>query len=228
MRDHYAPSQFRTEAWNMLRQATTSLYRRHEAGKETDALVDEVRWILERLGQIERYWAFPGRSVCEELTRRLDDQHFETLADRASHVTRLLVSHAYRSRDLTGGQAESPDGVETQGVEAPSETPSHGQRHYFEVLVVDEGDGDEERRIRDALHAVQAADDDLVYDVVVVPSFEDAVIAVLFNHNLQSCVIRYAFPVASRRPVPELQHYLGLVAPDLFERAETDPAGALA
>lgn len=228
MRDHYAPSQFRTEAWNMLRHATTSLYRRHEAGKATDDLVDEVRWILGRLTTIERYWAFPGRAACEELLRRLDDEHFETLADRASRTTRLLVSHAYRSRDLTGHHAEAADGGETQGVDAISEIPSHGERHYFEVLVVDEGDREEEKRIREALLAVQATDEDLVYDVVVVPSFEDAVIAVLFNHNIQTCVIRYGFPVPSRRPVAELRHYLGLVDPTLFERGESDPAGALA
>lgn len=63
---------------------------------------------------------------------------------------------------------------------------------------------------------------------MVVPSFEDAIIAVLFNHNIQSRVIRYQFPVEASSPIPELLHYVGMVSPRLIERADRDPSGALA
>jgi arginine decarboxylase len=227
MRDHYAPSQFRTEAWNMLGQATTTLYRRHERGQETAETVEEVRWILGRLTEIERYWAFPGPAVCQDLIRCLEDEHFEILSERAARATRQLVSHAYRSRDLSAGGVEEDDLREAQEGDGRSKTALRDGRHYFEVLVVDEGGEEEARHVRQALLSLQSDEDGLIYDVVVVPSFEDAVIAVLFNHNLQAVVVRYRFPVESRRRVPELGHYPGLLDPELFERAETDPAAAL-
>ena len=228
MRDHYAPSQFRTEAWNMLRQATTSLYRRRDGGYATADLEDEVRWILDRLTRIEKYWAFPGPGVCADLTRCLEDEHFEILSERASRATRQLVSHAYRSRDLPGWPMEDGDVSEAQRGDGGAEAAPPGTRHYFEVLVVDEGGAEEERHTRQALLAIQSDEEDLAYDVVVVPTFEDAVIAALFNHNIQAVIVRYGFPVESRNRVSELQHFLDLVDPELLERAHTDPAGALA
>jgi len=48
------------------------------------------------------------------------------------------------------------------------------------------------------VHAMRRDDDKFIYEIVVVPSFQDALIAVLFNFNLQACVIRYGFPLRSR------------------------------
>ena len=76
-------------------------------------------------------------------------------------------------------------------------------------------------------------EDSFVYDVVVVPSFEDALIAVLFNHNVQAVVIRYGFPFASRHNLDVLHRYLeavderaleGRLDADCSLRCETWPA----
>ena len=228
MRDHYSPAQFRVEAWNMLKHATQKLLRTHEKGGKTAAQAEDVRWILGRLSQIERYWAFPGVQVCQDLTRRWKDEHYETLAQRAALMTRLLVSHAYRNRDLSDEAVDVSADDDIAVVEANTDTFPSGDRHYFEVLVVDEVDDEEARHVREALLAMQKPDDQMVYDVVVVPSFEDAIIAVMFNHNIQACVLRYRFPLEARETVPELEHYLGLLAPGTLERAELDPSASLA
>ena len=229
MRDHYTPSQYRTEAWNMLKQATQALHRGHLRDRDTTEAVEDVRWLLRRLSQIERYWAFPGLRVCQDLLGRLESGHYEILAQRTALMTRMLVSHAYRNRDL------SEDAVDVSEMTEDPSADAHGEgfsastdRHYFEVLVVDEVDEDEERHVREALLSMQQPDDELAYDVVVVPTFEDAIIAVLFNHNVQACVLRYRFPVEGARALVELQHYLDLVDPELRQRAEADPSGALA
>ena len=72
---------------------------------------------------------------------------------------------------------------------------------------------------------MRGEDDEFVFDIVIVPSFEDAVIAVLFNHNIQSCVLRYRFPVESRIPIPELRFYLGAVEPARFAQARPACSG---
>ena len=185
-----------------------------------------MTWILERLAQIERYWAFPGPLAVRDLVEKLEDEHFERLAARASRLTRQFVSHAYRLRDLSMEATQGEDGEESLAADAAAAT-DRDDRHYFEVLVVDDVGEEEERRLREGLLAIQTPDDDLVYDVVVVPTFEDAVIAVLFNHNVQACVLKYRFPVETQSPVDELAHYLDMVPPELRQSAENDATGAL-
>jgi hypothetical protein len=64
--------------------------------------------------------------------------------------------------------------------------------------------------------------------VVVVSSFEDAVIALLFNSNIQSAVIRYSFPFTSTTHQPLLRSLLDLVdVAELRDRAEQAPARTL-
>jgi len=225
---HYAASQFRIETWNDLKTRTELLGRAYERG-DVDGLVEPVRETLELLEEIEHYWAFPGKRTCRELSRLLERRTFRSLARRTAQVVRLLVSDAYRNRDLTDSRADDVD--EDAGREDERSLAGGAAREsrpYFELLVVDELDLAEENELRRRLLEVRGPDDEFIYDVIVVPSFEDAVVAALFNHNLQSCVLRYRFPVESRLVLPELRHYLGMVDPALLREAETDPSGALA
>jgi arginine decarboxylase len=48
---------------------------------------------------------------------------------------------------------------------------------YFEVLVVDDMPAEEEESLRRQVRNERRPDDDFVYDVVVVPTFEDALVA---------------------------------------------------
>ena len=229
LKEHYAASEFRTEAWNLLKHATEALSRDAGGGMGDGEPVDSVAWVLELLGRIESYWAFPGVGVCAELTHLFEECRYDELAKAAARVTRALVSHDYRHRDLWaswGGEEEEEDTAPRSRERGGRSTQQ--DRHYFEILVVDQIEPDEERALREALLGLQSRDDQFVYDVVVVPSFEDAVIAVLFNHNIQACVLRYRFPVQSRIDIPEIRHYLGLVDPEMHERAKFDPSDALA
>ncbi len=225
LRDHYAPSQYRTEAWNQLKHATNKLHRAHRRGMDISDQRGDVRRTLLQLSRLENYWAFPGTDLCEELATLLSKGAFESLADRTGLVVRLLAGHTYRSRDLKAPLSRADDSPETDI--APEFSADEG-RPYFEVLVVDDLDVQERRELRDALLAVQDEEDDFTYDVIFASSFEDAVISVLFNHNIQSCVLRYDFPAETLVGVPELAHFLKMVPTALRERAEREPSDALA
>ena len=222
LQDHYAASQFRTEAWHQLQQSTASLRSDTDAGRDASDQATAVRAALALLTRIESYWAFPGVRICTELTRLLDGGEYAALALKTSRVVRLLVSHSYRSCDATHGR---PGWRRTlRGRSA------HG-RGGGRVPALLRGDGGGRPRRRGKGRAARGAardarpDDEFVYDIVVVPTFEDAVIGVLFNHNVQSCVMRYRFPIASRVQIPELRHFLDFVDPRQRERAETEPSG---
>ncbi len=229
-RDHYTAAQFRTESWNQLKLSTAALQRDHERGREIAEARAAVEASLRLLADIESYWAFPGRSVCEDLARLCKLGRYNVLARQTARIVRLLVSDTYRrTRDPGRLSVRGIDGEETTREDDDGESDDgRAERPYFEILIVDDLTPEEERELRKALLAVRGEDDEFVYQVVVVPSFEDAVIAVLFNHNLQSCVLRYRFPIESRIPIPQLRHYLDMVEPEALAQAETDPSGALA
>ena len=55
---------------------------------------------------------------------------------------------------------------------------------------------------------LRQADDQFAAEVVQVGTFEDAVIATICNHNLQTVVIRDGFEYQSRHDVPVLREFL--------------------
>jgi len=210
LREHYSASQFRRETWNHLEALTDTLRRADERGdaERVQALRGEVERELQLLRRIEHYWAFPGVRLCGDLER-------------------LLGSEAYRQRDVTLLFDDEDSEARTAADEA-QDGASEEERPYFEVLLVAEIEEREGAELRRHMLEMRSEDDEFIYDVVIVPSFEDAVVAVLFNHNIQSCVLRYRFPVESRWMIPELSHYVQMVDPQLVQRAERDPSDALA
>ena len=186
--------------------------------------------MLALLDRVEHYWAFPGRRACTELSRLLDRGWYRALARQTARIVRLLVGDAYRGGDLSHiwDEGFDRDDADLEEHEAGAGIPDREDRPYFEVLVVDDLSPSEEQALRRNLLERRRDDDEFVYDIVVVPSFEDAVIAVLFNHNIQSCVLRYRFPFETRIPIPELSHYLRMIDYDAYAaRWEDAPSAAL-
>ena len=62
--------------------------------------------------------------------------------------------------------------------------------------------------IRETFRRLRRAEDEFVYEPVVVGSFEDAVLAVVFNPNLQAVVISDGFRYPSQYTVPVLREIL--------------------
>ncbi|MCA9322650.1 MAG: ornithine decarboxylase, partial [Planctomycetes bacterium] len=228
LREHYSASHYRTETWNDFVELTERLQRRADRDEDLDEVVEEIREALTLLTRIELYWCFPGKRVCAELTRLLDRGWYRILARNAAWAVRMLVSDAYRHRDLTTLRSDSEE-EERPDIDPFLEGKGFREnRPYFEVLVVDDIGAGEAQDLRSNLLEMRSDEDECIYDVVVVPSFEDAVIATLFNHNIQTCVVRYRFPVASEVAVPELRHYLRTVDASIYERAPRDPSSTLA
>ena len=123
-------------------------------------------------------------------TRRLlSGENFEDLAFATKRISRALTSGAYRRRTipLLRDDAEGEDAdddlhvsIETRALQKP----------YFEVLIVDQVTDYQERYQRQSLLRLRRDEDPFIYESVVTPSVEDALIAVLFNHNIQAVVVR--------------------------------------
>ena len=200
---YYNASQFRFDTWNELK----NISRRLERGKVRDNDQDLARETLNQLAPTEMYWAFPGDYAFQQLYRLLDMGEFGTLARAVSRCVAGLMSGIYRRKHinlgLDGGLSPADTG-ENLGVEEDR----NRRRLYFEVLIVDDITQAQQRQQRDDLTEVRRDEDSFTYQPVFVPSFEDALIAVLFNHNIQAVVVRFDFRLHSKNQLPVLTRYL--------------------
>ena len=111
----------------------------------------------------------------------------------ARRIHRMLAAQTYRHEN-TGLDSDTdlPSQIETD-----VERMAQCRAPYFEVLIVDEMSPSEEDALRRRVQRKRSPDDDFMFDVLIVPSFEDALIASLVNFNLQAVVIRHGFPFRS-------------------------------
>jgi len=79
---------------------------------------------------------------------------------------------------------------------------------YFEVLIVDSVNEHQERWLRNNVTRMRRPEDPFIYEAVVVPSLEDALIAVMFNHNIQAIVVRPGLTLKSKVDQSILTRYL--------------------
>ena len=211
---HFNASQLRLDTWNQLKDAARALAetgggRAKTAEGSPKRLRDLIEECLETLEPIEVYWAFPGKAAIAHIRDLFVKRETQALANTVTYVVRMLGSDLYRSNPT----ARAGTSIDQLGSEAYFQRFERGrsagkQKHYFEVLFVDELTPTEERGLRRRLQEMIGPDDPFVFDLVFTPSFEDALIAVLLNPNIQSCIIRNTFPLRSPNSLEVLQPYL--------------------
>lgn len=200
---YYNASQFRIDTWNELKNISHRLA--HGGARDNDKNL--ARETLDQLAPTEMYWAFPGDYAFQQLYRLLDAGEFGTLARVVWRCVGGLMSGLYRRKhiDLGLGGEQTPA---EPGEDLDTEEERIRRRPYFEVLIVDDLTLAQQRQQRDELAKIRRNEDSFTYQPVFVPSFEDALIAVLFNHNIQAVVIRFDFRLHSKNRLPVLTRYL--------------------
>ena len=153
----------------------------------------ELTKLSAQLAPIECYWSFPGRRVFGDLCTWIERREFARAHATARRIHRVLSARTYRHESNTlEADGDLPSQIETE-----SERQAQLARPYFEVLIVDEMTPGEEEALRRRVQRKRGADDDFIFDIVIVPSYEDALIGTLINFNLQAVVIRHGFPFRS-------------------------------
>ena len=180
------------------------------AGRDSRAGQKHVKTaaaLFQSLAPIEAYCAFPGHAAFDHLRRMLDQGNVDDLSISVRRVARALTSGAYRRRTIPLG-AEEIDSEDYEDENALSPEARALGRPYFEVLIVDSVNEHQERFLRQALHRARRTEDPFIYEPVVVPSVEDALIGILFNHNVQAVVVRPGLVLKSHNKLTLLTRYL--------------------
>jgi arginine decarboxylase len=209
--EHFNAARLRSHTWDRLKLATSALaeVRNKAAARIATRHVEEL---LDDLDVLERYWAFPGLDTVQQMRLLLERKDHDALEKEVAQAVRTLVSGVFRSEQSTPN--EGPDDPSHVGKPKPK---------YFEVVFVDDLDANEERQLKERLAEARDRSDAFTYDVIVVPTVQDALIALLFNHNIQACVVRYGMSYASANADGLLRDYIRAIEQlDMRGRSKAD------
>jgi arginine decarboxylase len=204
--------QVRTDAWSILEESTAHLALAGAQQHPIERLTEPVAQALDVLAPIERFWAFPGMPAFYKVRQLFATGKYERCATMVARINRSLATDSYR-----GAQTWDVDAEDTAFDPEPShadQASAHPQRPYFEVLVIEDMTEDQERALREELRRWRRPDDPFVYGIVVVPSFDDALMATRLNFRLQACVIRRRFAHRSRHDTSALRQFVSLLGSD--------------
>jgi arginine decarboxylase len=210
--DHYhSPTQVRFDSWHKLVEYTKRLTSKSSGAKPGSilSLRDKIKSLMGILETIEEYTAFPSVDDIDILWGHFNDKNYAALSRCVERIVRALCNDSYRRRNINLAETTdlSSEGQDIQRTDQASLGSSY-QKPYFEVLFVDKNARDEIKPLKKGLARISRDEDEFVYDILAVPSFEDALIAVLLNYNIQAVVIRYEFPLRSKNHLKVIQRYL--------------------
>ena len=208
--DYFSAVELRLDRWSALRELLQSLSDTHGEGRAAARDFKAAEVIFSALRPVERYWAFPGISVFDALRRQFDNRNFDDLAHSTRRICRALSTGAYRRRAISLA-TDDGDGDDLDDASTPIDARAL-TRPYFEVLIVDDLNEQHQKWLRESLQRMRRPEDAFTYESVVVPSLEDALIAILFNYNIQAVVVRPGLTLKSEIVLPILKRFLTNVA----------------
>ena len=215
---YYNIGQLRVDYWNQLKIVSAELSRSNKGASKEKTLKKNVESLLEDLKGIELYFATPGMARIQKLENAFSKQEYSSLAHLVSETTKQLVGDSYKSNpDFINYNEHSIESVEEH------EQLNTVRKNHFEVLFVDDISFEEENELKQSFRSLYTPHDKFTYGIVVQRSFQDALITLLFNHNIQAVVVRYAPPYHSKVISPLIQPYIEQVTNlDFSEKPETE------
>jgi arginine decarboxylase len=218
--------QLRNDGWSSLEETAAQLVLAGAQQRPAGRLTETATELLNILGPIERFWAFPGTQAFQRLRRLFAAGRYDRFAALAGEINRALATDSYRSSEA--GDLSADDDAR-EGGDVHRAEPPRTDRPYFEVLVVEDLSEAQERALREELRRWRRPDDPFVYEIVVVPSVDDAIMAARLNFRLQACVVRRRFTHRSRHESSFLAQFVVSSGPDdLMDRSPDDRAQELA
>ena len=176
-------SQARLDAWNRVAEIAARLAE-HEPSR-TAALEAELAGVFAFLRGVEGFWVFPGMVAVDRMEELAGLGHMEELSDQV---------HALAWRLGRFGDAAAL--ISDADLAAASEQ-AHPERHYFTAVMVSDVDSSVWQSALAELHAFRRPDDPLVYELLLVRSFDAALACVLLNHEVQAVIMRPDVPIRS-------------------------------
>jgi arginine decarboxylase len=205
LRDFFSAAEARVDRWRTLNRTAKALAGSGQLPAGGSRQDPEA--LLAELAPIEDLCGYPGPRLMAQVHERLQTGDWTGFARLVQRIGNALLSNSYRD-DQEAWKADEEGEARLPDVLPPSIGRGQGRRPYFEILFVSPAERAMWPEIRETFRRLRRAEDEFVYEPVVVGSFEDAALAVVFNYNLQAVVISDGFAFPSPHTVPVLRDIL--------------------
>lgn len=185
---HYNINQLRIDLWNELKEKSNHITRLQKDESYDDCLKDLNTLLLDLLS-IERYFSFPGASLVSNIIHAIEKQELKAVSNQVADIVALFVSDNYRIHPEMMGEKINRNYTTDNSNDKSS---PNLKKNYFEVLYVEDLSSGEEQILKHKFKDVSNSNSSLTYDIVVQQSFQDALICLFFNYNIQAACIRSA------------------------------------
>lgn len=198
----------RADAWEFLEYALRECIRYDRQESTPAELTNQIGRTIRILEATEPYWAHPGMPTLREATSAYENNNPEKALDLISS-RRLNAAPVPTTRDHP--TTPEPNGHEPEINTTPD---VHLGKPRFEVLIVGEATHPDADKLSTSLAAQRRTEDAFTYELNTVPSYEDAMVALLTNPDIQAVIIRPTFVPRSTRKLAHdlkdaLDHRLG-------------------
>ncbi|GAB7070448.1 ornithine decarboxylase [Mycobacterium hodleri] len=200
--------QLRGDAWCRLEEAADRLTRTTTTGELKDEYVARCGELLAALTPLEPYWAYPGTPQFARVARHFTAGHYDKFAHAVARINRALTTESYRSGELDTAGLDDTDMFPADPRTLEQQPLGNTEQLYFEVLVVEKMTEAQERALRKEVRGWRRPDDQFLYELVIVASGDEALIAARLNVNLQAVVIRRRFSHQSTRDLRTLADFV--------------------
>ena len=200
----FSAAETRNDRWRQLAAVVRAWQSVAASSDKEEARFTEALNLFNELVPLESLFAYPGPRLLASIEQALAEHNAGVCSRLVSLVSSALLTGSFRN-DATAWDPMPGEAA----TEAAADVPiTNGHKPYFETLVVTPADPSQWERGRHELKRLRRADDAFNYEVVQVGTFEDAVLAVICNHNIQAVVIRDGIEYRSRYDMPLLRELL--------------------
>ena len=205
----FSAGEARCDRWQELAHAAQTLLAQSSSGSSTKDTLATVEALLTPLSAMESYRAYPGDSMMSALKDALARRDFSSFSRITNRIAKAIITGSYRRSANAWkvgeeGEKEGNDRLMKDYFDTGDLT-----KPYFEVLIVsDDPTPEQVRQGRSELRQLRRPEDPFVYEAVTVPSFEDGVLGVVLNADVQAVVIKDNFRFKSQFDAPLLRTYL--------------------
>ncbi len=217
-KNYFNIAQYRSDTWNNLKLAANQFVQTNFEAIQSEEFEERIQKSFKSLKVIERYFAYPGFAYVVHLESMYKRGEYSAFTNSISDVVRSLVSESYRINRSATETEEKRKRLLKEGEGSPSR-----KQNYFEVLFVDDVKDTDRPKLLEKFQDLKNKKDQFTYDVVLVSNVKDALIALLFNPNIQACVIRSGIPLKTHEKLKEIKPFISsLENIDISEEGKID------
>jgi arginine decarboxylase len=202
-KDYFNIAQYRSDSWNNLKLASTHYAKNNFELFKSDEFKERITDSFSALRTIEKYFSYPGAEFLYTLEGLYENQQFAAFSHSINEVVRSLISESYRSnRSATVSEEKRKRMLGDDKAFKPR------KQNYFEVIIVDDLSEEDKPIMARKFEELKRDSDQFTYDVIFLSNVEDALIALLFNPNIQSVIIRSGIGLNSPHDLTSIHSFI--------------------